>query len=161
MDAVIMLVEGMHPSHVERLASLIRSMDTGEGMVPHGWGGILPEDRGRILLDRWRLERPSRCCWRSLERRKRGSSSRASWHTRSSPSWKRCPVRSTEESKSPSHSNPASVMGATYMVSNPASGFGENPACNIQDREVAQQRAFWWFFASTEAIHRPMGTLIL
>lgn len=54
MDAVIMLVEGMHPSHVERLATLIRSMDAGEGMVPHGWGGIVPRDRGRILLDRWR-----------------------------------------------------------------------------------------------------------
>ena len=54
MDAVIMLVEGMHPSHVESLASLIRSMDAGEGMVPHGWGGILPRDRGRILLERWR-----------------------------------------------------------------------------------------------------------
>lgn len=54
MDAVISIVRSMHPSRVERLASLVRSMNAGGRMALHGWDGVLPKDQERILLDRWR-----------------------------------------------------------------------------------------------------------
>ncbi len=54
MDVVIMLVEGMHPSRVERLASLVRDTDVEKGRVPPDWIGVVPEEEGRLLLDRWR-----------------------------------------------------------------------------------------------------------
>ena len=54
MDVVIMLVKGMHPCRVEKLASLVRGADIGKWGVPHDWAGIVSEDRGRLLLERCR-----------------------------------------------------------------------------------------------------------
>ncbi len=54
MEAVIMLVEGMHPSRVERLASLIRGMDSRKDVVPHDWIVVVPKEEWKLLLERWR-----------------------------------------------------------------------------------------------------------
>lgn len=55
IDAVIMLVESMHPSHVNRLASIIRDQDVEKEAFLHEQIGFAQEEILRLLLERWKV----------------------------------------------------------------------------------------------------------
>lgn len=56
LDVVLMLVEDMHPSRIEKMASLIRGMNAEKRVGSYDWGGIVPreQEQAQALLDNWR-----------------------------------------------------------------------------------------------------------
>ena len=53
-EVVTRLAGQMHPSRIDRIASVIRGTTTGRKDVPHEWTDILSMKEGRLLFDRWR-----------------------------------------------------------------------------------------------------------